>query len=64
MSCSFWTYVPACVVGELMALQWEDLDFDTGVLTVNKQVYEVNGKLRLSVPKTKASIRKLPCLRA
>ena len=45
--------------GELMALQWEDLDFDTGVLTVNKQVYEVNGKLRLSVPKTKASIRKL-----
>ena len=45
--------------GELMALQWEDLDFDTGVLTVNKQVYEVNGKLQLSVPKTKASIRKL-----
>ena len=42
-----------------MALQWEDLDFDTGVLTVNKQVYEVNGKLQLSVPKTKASIRKL-----
>ena len=45
--------------GELMALQWEDLDFDTGVLTVDKQVYEVNGKLQLSVPKTKASIRKL-----
>ncbi len=45
--------------GELMALQWEDLDFDTGALTVNKQVYEVNGKLQLSVPKTKASIRKL-----
>ena len=45
--------------GELMALQWDDLDFDTGVLTVNKQVYEVNGKLQLSVPKTKASIRKL-----
>ena len=45
--------------GELMALRWDDLDFDTGVLTVNKQVYEVNGKLQLSVPKTKASIRKL-----
>ena len=45
--------------GELMALQWEDLDFDTGVLTVNKQVYEVKGKLGLSVPKTRASVRRL-----
>ena len=45
--------------GEIVALQWDDLDFDTGVLTVNKQVYKVNGKLQLSVPKTKASIRKL-----
>lgn len=45
--------------GELMALQWGDLDFDTGELTVNKQVYEVKGKLQLSVPKTRASIRKL-----
>ena len=45
--------------GELMALQWDDLDFQTGTLTVNKQVYEVKGQLQLSVPKTKASVRKL-----
>lgn len=45
--------------GELMALQWDDLDFQTGTLTVNKQVYEVKGELQLSVPKTKASIRRL-----
>lgn len=45
--------------GELMALQWDDLDFETGTLTVNKQVYEVKGQLQLSVPKTKASIRRL-----
>ena len=45
--------------GELMALQWDDLNFDTGVLTVNKQVYEVKGKLQLSVPKTRASVRRL-----
>ena len=45
--------------GELLALQWGDLDFDTGTLTVEKQVYEVKGQLQLSVPKTKASIRKL-----
>lgn len=45
--------------GELMALQWDDLDFETGVLNVNKQVYAVNGKLQFSEPKTKNSIRKL-----
>ena len=45
--------------GELMALQWGDLDFDTETLTVEKQVYEVKGQLQVSVPKTRASIRKL-----
>ncbi|BDF68144.1 hypothetical protein CE91St43_21160 [Oscillospiraceae bacterium] len=45
--------------GELMALQWDDLDFTTGTLTVDKQVYEVKGKLQMSVPKTKTSIRTL-----
>ena len=45
--------------GELLALQWDDLDFKTGALTVNKQVYEVKGQLQMSVPKTRASIRKL-----
>ena len=45
--------------GELMALQWADLDFDIGMLTINKQVYDVKGQLRLSVPKTKTSIRRL-----
>ena len=34
-----------------MALQWDDLDFDTGVVAVNKQVHEVKGQLRLSVRK-------------
>ena len=45
--------------GELMALQWDDLDFKTGVLNVDKQVYEVNGELQFSKPKTKNSIRKI-----
>ena len=45
--------------GELMALQWDNLDFKTGVLNVNKQIYDVKGKLQLSTPKTKTSIRKL-----
>lgn len=45
--------------GELIALQWEDLNFETGVLTVNKQAYSVNGELQIIPPKTKASVRKL-----
>ena len=45
--------------GELLALQWGDLDFETGVLTISKQVSLVRGKIVMSVPKTKSSIRKL-----
>ena len=45
--------------GELLALQWDDLDFKTGALAVNKQVYEVKGQLQVSVPKTRAFIRRL-----
>ena len=32
--------------GELIALQWDDLNFETGVLTVNKQAYD--GKRRIA----------------
>ena len=45
--------------GELMALQWDDLNFKTGVLNVNKQVYDVRGQLQISTPKTKNSVRKI-----
>ena len=45
--------------GELMALQWDDLNFKTGVLNVNKQVYDVRGQLQISIPKTKNSVRKI-----
>ena len=45
--------------GELLALQWDDMNFKTGVLTINKQVYEVRGKLEINTPKTKASIRQI-----
>ena len=42
-----------------MALQWDDLNFKTGVLNVNKQVYDVRGQLQISTPKTKNSVRKI-----
>ena len=44
-------------VGELMALQWNDLNFKTGELRIERQVYRVKGELLIQPPKTKAAIR-------
>lgn len=43
--------------GELLALQWNDLNFDTGELNICRQVYHVKGSMQISEPKTKSSIR-------
>ena len=43
--------------GEIMALQWSNLNFETGELRINKQVYRIDGELLVTTPKTKSSIR-------
>ena len=43
--------------GELLALQWDDLNFKTGTLRVERQVHRVKGGLIISRPKTKAANR-------
>ena len=43
--------------GEVLALQWDDLNFDTGELRIERQVYRANGELVVSMPKTKAALR-------
>ena len=43
--------------GEVLALQWDDLDFTTGELCIQRQVYRANGELVVSAPKTKAALR-------
>ena len=40
-----------------MALQWNNLNFETGELRINKQVYRVDSELLITKPKTKSSIR-------
>ena len=45
--------------GELLALQWTDLDVESKTLSVTKQVNRINGKLVVSPPKTRNSIRTL-----
>ena len=43
--------------GEILALQWGDLNFRTGALRVERQVHRVKGELAVSPPKTKAGNR-------
>ena len=44
-------------VGELMALQWDDLNLSTGELRIERQVYQIKGELLIQPSKNKASIR-------
>lgn len=43
--------------GEILALTWDDLNFETGELHISKQVTPVGGKNIISEPKTKAAFR-------
>ena len=45
--------------GELLALQWEDLNVKERILTVNKQITRMEGELDVTEPKTKNSVRKV-----
>ena len=44
-------------LGEILALQWDDLNFETGELRITKSVTFIKGELHISEPKTKSSIR-------
>ena len=43
--------------GELLALKWDDVDFNTGEIRISRQVNKVEDKLVISEPKTKSSVR-------
>ena len=45
--------------GEVLGLQWKDIDFERGTLSVTKQVRYVKGELKIAPPKTKASNRSI-----
>ena len=45
--------------GEILAIQWDDLDFRTGTLRVERQVQRIQGKLVVAQPKTRASSRSI-----
>ena len=43
--------------GEIAALQWDDLNMQTGELHICRQATTVHGNIQISTPKTKSSIR-------
>ena len=43
--------------GEILGLQWDDLDMKTGELKISRQVAILNGKIHITEPKTKTSVR-------
>ncbi len=43
--------------GEILALQWDDLNPRTGALQIAKQLQRIGGRLVLTEPKTRAAIR-------
>jgi len=45
--------------GELLALTWNDVDFDTGLVSITKNYVSVKGERITKLPKTQSSIRKI-----
>jgi len=54
-------------IGELCALQWQDIDLEKRILTVNKTIQRIQAvnvkartKLVITAPKSKSSVREIP----
>ena len=47
-------------IGELIALQWTDIDFTKGILTVSKSCHDSKNGLIIDEPKTSTSRRMIP----
>lgn len=46
--------------GELLALNWDDVNIDTKIVSISKTVSIENGRVVIGPPKTDSSIRELP----
>ena len=44
-------------LGEICALEWNDLSLENKTITVNKAVQKIKGEIKINTPKTKSSVR-------
>lgn len=61
--CAWLFMYTGCRLGEVLALQWRDIDFDAGMISVTKSVTWINTKPVIQEPKTKNAVRVVPLLR-
>lgn len=52
-------YYTGCRIGEVMALTWDDIDLDKGIIDVNKIIYKRKPNWYFGSTKTKSSVRKI-----
>lgn len=61
---AYWILYTGLRCGELLALTWDDVDFENGFIRVNKSVYYVGGQPHIKEPKTEKGIRLVPLMTA
>lgn len=52
-------YWSGCRIGELLALTWNDIDFNNNIINIDKSYQRLNCKDVITEPKTKKSIRNI-----
>ena len=57
MPCLLWPLVRGCVQGEPLGLQWSDIDFQAGTVSVVRTLATIQNKFVLKEPKSKKSRR-------
>lgn len=48
--------------GEILALQWKDIDFEQNIISITKEVEHINNRPHIKEPKTENGIRIVPLL--
>lgn len=61
---AYWALYTGMRRGELLALEWKDVDIENRTIMVNKSLYHKNNKPFVKSPKTKTSIAPIPILDA
>ena len=60
--CAWLFMYTGCRLGEVLALQWRDIDWETGRIHVSKSVTWIHNQPVVQIPKTNNAVRTIPLL--